>query len=203
MYVLIGGGVTPGWRTKPPDSSSSSGMHSLSSANCFTCPIPARVEKWGSRGTVAELWKHTCMHKGMNPQHWRRWTLTVRCGFVKKKDQFLNEIWALEEIHSGALYPPALTSRPGRWFSDPLIYLDSHFLASFCQCRSNVWKASVWSWVEGWCWSMCTYHAKVFTGVAKSQFPSQGSGFQNWKPCLNTDLKGVYPLYHSSVAVLI
>ena len=37
------------------------------------------------------------------------------------------------------------------------------------------------------------HHARVPEGVAKSQFPLKGSGFQKWKPCLNTVLKGFIP----------
>ena len=37
------------------------------------------------------------------------------------------------------------------------------------------------------------HHARVFEGVAKSQFSSQGSRFQKWKACPDTLLNGFTP----------
>jgi L,D-peptidoglycan transpeptidase YkuD (ErfK/YbiS/YcfS/YnhG family) len=41
--------------------------------------------------------------------------------------------------------------------------------------------------------SSVSHHARVQEGVAKSEFHLKGSGFQKWKPCLNTVLKGFTP----------
>ena len=35
-----------------------------------------------------------------------------------------------------------------------------------------------------------SHHARVFEGVAKSQFPPHGSRFQKWKACPGTLLNG-------------
>ena len=63
-----------------------------------------------------------------------------------------------------------------------------------------IWSASVaLSTQPSWTKSpfsrpgVCTNHARVYEGVAKSQFPPQGSCFQKWIPCPDTLLNEFTP----------